>query len=42
MNGLIDVAAFEGYAESLLDWISTELFTTAALWQAGVIIVALA
>ncbi len=41
MNGLIDVAAFEGYAESLLDWISTELFTTAALWQAGVIIVAL-
>ena len=41
MNGLVDVAAFEGYAESLLDWITTDLFTTAALWQLGVIVIAL-
>jgi small-conductance mechanosensitive channel len=41
MNGLIDTAALEGYAQSALDWISTELLTMVALWQAGVIAVAL-
>ncbi len=41
MNGLIDTAALEGYADNAFDWISTELLTTAALWQAGVIVVAL-
>lgn len=41
MNGLIDTAALEGYAESAFDWISTELLTMAALWQAGAIAVAL-
>jgi len=41
MNGLIDTAALEGYAKGALDWISTDLLTTAALWQAGVIVVTL-
>lgn len=41
MNGLIDTAALEGYADSAFDWISTELLTMAALWQAGVIVAAL-
>ena len=41
MKGLIDAASLEGYAASALDWISTELLTMAALWQAGVIVVAL-
>jgi small-conductance mechanosensitive channel len=41
MNGLIDTAALEGYADNAFDWISTELLTTAALWQAGVVVVAL-
>ena len=40
MNGLIDTAALEGYADGAFDWISTELLTTAALWQAGVIAIA--
>jgi small-conductance mechanosensitive channel len=42
MNGLIDTVGLEGYAEKAFDWISTELLTVAALWQAGVIAVALA
>jgi len=41
MNSLIDMAALEGYAGSAFDWISAELLTKAALWQAGVIAVAL-
>ena len=41
MSGLIDVAVLEGYAENLLGWISTELFTTAALWQLGIIVLSL-
>ena len=42
MNGLIDTAALIGYAQRARDWILTDLLTTAALWQAGVIVVALA
>lgn len=41
MSGLIDVAVLEGYAENLLGWISTELFTSAALWQLGIIVLSL-
>jgi small-conductance mechanosensitive channel len=40
MNDLVDVAVLEGYATRAREWLSTELLTTAALWQAGVIIVA--
>ncbi|MCZ6453141.1 MAG: mechanosensitive ion channel [Alphaproteobacteria bacterium] len=40
MDSLIDVTALEIYAESARGWISTELLTIAALWQAGVIVVA--
>ena len=40
MNNLIDIAVLEGHAARVREWFSTELFTTAALWQAGVIVVA--
>jgi small-conductance mechanosensitive channel len=40
MNDVLDVAVIEGYATRGREWILTELLTTAALWQAGVIVVA--
>jgi small-conductance mechanosensitive channel len=39
MNGLFDAAVLKGYAEDAFSWASAELLTTAALWQAGIIVV---
>ena len=41
MNSLVDVAVLEGYAKGAISRISAELLTTAALWQAGIVLVAL-
>ena len=42
MNGLIDIAVLEGYADRARTWISSEVLITAALWQIGIVIVAFA